>query len=296
VTAGIGSRLAYPFTPGSASFSYTPTVTDVYEVSVTWPLLTDTPQYAHHIVTHAGGSTDVYLDQNNNTNPGASTRWNSMGRRTLNAGTQYTVTVTTTGSSRGTGGINLRADAVKWEFAPLSPPQITGQPTNMTLCQGAGDAFSVTASGTAPLSYRWRKNGSPLSDLGNIYGATTATLTINHVAAGHAGSYDVVITNTGGSVTSEAATLTVMTPVQPDFDADCDVDAFDLEIFEACTTGPAIPYDPDNPPGECTLLLDDQGIIPADFDGDGDVDQTDFASFQRCYSGEGNHADLDCVG
>ncbi len=80
-----------------------------------------------------------------------------------------------------------------------------------------------------------------------------------------------------------------------DFNKDGDVDADDFVIFQACTTGPAIPYDPDNLPQGCELVPDDQGIIAADFDGDGDVDQEDVGVFQYCYSGADFPADPYCA-
>jgi hypothetical protein len=61
----------------------------------------------------------------------------------------------------------------------------------------------VVASGSATLSYQWRKGGTAIS------GATSATYTISATAASDAGSYDVVVTNSAGSVTSSAATLTI---------------------------------------------------------------------------------------
>jgi len=83
-----------------------------------------------------------------------------------------------------------------------------------------------------------------------------------------------------------------------DFDADGDVDGDDLTVFEACATGPAIPYNlaelPESDPG-CTLTPDGNGHIAADFDEDNDVDQSDFGSFQRCYSGAGSTADSACA-
>ena len=63
--------------------------------------------------------------------------------------------------------------------------------------------FSVTASSAAPLSYQWRKGGI------DIGGATGSSYTISSVALTNAGSYDVVVTNSCDSVTSDAATLTV---------------------------------------------------------------------------------------
>jgi PKD repeat protein len=79
---------------------------------------------------------------------------------------------------------------------------ITTQPLSQTVCPGASVTFSVTATGTG-LAYQWRKGGS------NIGGATSASYTIPSVAAGDAGSYDVVVTGTCGNVTSASATLTV---------------------------------------------------------------------------------------
>lgn len=63
--------------------------------------------------------------------------------------------------------------------------------------------FTVVASGTAPLTYQWRLNGS------NLGGATSATYSMANVQTGNAGAYSVVVANTAGSVTSATATLTV---------------------------------------------------------------------------------------
>jgi len=86
------------------------------------------------------------------------------------------------------------------------PPTIQTQPNNATVTQGQSASFSVAANGTAPLAYQWSLNGSALS------GATNASLTLTDVQATQAGSYTVVATNAGGSVTSQVATLTVDVP------------------------------------------------------------------------------------
>lgn|GEM_PF-2165501 len=82
-------------------------------------------------------------------------------------------------------------------------PSISAQPSSATPTAGQTVILSVTASGTNPLSYQWRKGGSPIG------GATAATLSFNSIAVSDTGSYDVVISNSVGSVTSSAATLTV---------------------------------------------------------------------------------------
>jgi len=82
-------------------------------------------------------------------------------------------------------------------------PTITTQPQSQTVTGGQSVSFSVLASGTAPLSYQWRKDGA------NIQGATSATYAIASVASSDAGSYDVVVSNSAGAVTSNPAILTV---------------------------------------------------------------------------------------
>jgi hypothetical protein len=84
-------------------------------------------------------------------------------------------------------------------------PTITSQPTNQTVSAGSPASFSVTATG-AGLSYQWRKNGAAIS------GATMSSFTIAAVTSGDAGNYDVVVTGTCGTVTSNAATLTITCP------------------------------------------------------------------------------------
>jgi gliding motility-associated-like protein len=86
-----------------------------------------------------------------------------------------------------------------------TPPVITAQPASTSACVGQGATFTVTATGTG-LAYQWRKGGV------NIPGATGSSYTIASVAITDAGSFDVVITGTCATVTSNAATLTINTP------------------------------------------------------------------------------------
>ena len=82
-------------------------------------------------------------------------------------------------------------------------PSITTQPAGGTICEGGNHSFSVTADGTATLSYQWKKDGS------NISGATSASYTVSTATTGDAGSYTCYVSNACGNVTSNAATLTV---------------------------------------------------------------------------------------
>lgn len=83
-------------------------------------------------------------------------------------------------------------------------PVITSQPSNTTVAAGQPASFSVTATGTAPLSYQWQRNGA------NISGATSATYTLpSATPADNGAQFRVIVTNSAGSATSNTATLTV---------------------------------------------------------------------------------------
>jgi hypothetical protein len=88
-------------------------------------------------------------------------------------------------------------------------PAIYTQPLSRTNLVGDTANFYVSASGTAPLSYQWRFNGTALD------GQTTATLNVANVQAANQGAYSVVVMNNMSpvaTVTSAVATLTLMTP------------------------------------------------------------------------------------
>jgi C1A family cysteine protease len=102
---------------------------------------------------------------------------------------------------------NLLANILSYA-ASISPsntlPAIVSQPQNVTVAVGSPVSFSVSATGSAPLRYQWRKNGTSLS------GATNASYSIASVTTGDAGSYSAVVANGAGSVTSSNATLSVL--------------------------------------------------------------------------------------
>jgi parvulin-like peptidyl-prolyl isomerase len=109
----------------------------------------------------------------------------------------YTVVVTNRAGNVTSTGAVLTVNA---------PPAVTSQPTAQAACLGTSVLFTVTATGAAPLSFQWRRDGV------DIAGATTALHTIPAVAAEHVGSYTVVVTNACGSVTSAPAALSLNAP------------------------------------------------------------------------------------
>src|SRR5205085_12409204 len=83
-------------------------------------------------------------------------------------------------------------------------PTITSQPRGVTVAVGQKATFTVVATGTAPLTYRWKKNGE------TIEGATSASYTTPAVEASDNGAaFYVVVRDSAGRVVSKTATLTV---------------------------------------------------------------------------------------
>jgi hypothetical protein len=83
-------------------------------------------------------------------------------------------------------------------------PSITTQPTNQSVIVGQTATFSVTATGSAPLSYQWYKNGSAISGANSTSYTTPATALTDNGA-----QFNVVVTNSVSTATSNTAILTV---------------------------------------------------------------------------------------
>ncbi len=96
-------------------------------------------------------------------------------------------------------------------FVTNVPPYLTSQPLSQNLKTGTNATFTVTAGGTASLSYQWRfKNVT-------IPGANSSSYTRQNLTTNDAGLYSVVVTNVTGAVTSGSALLTVIEPIPPQF-------------------------------------------------------------------------------
>ncbi|HEY4247959.1 MAG TPA: immunoglobulin domain-containing protein, partial [Lacunisphaera sp.] len=90
------------------------------------------------------------------------------------------------------------------ETATTGAPAITTQPSNVAVVTAGSAIFSVTATGTPAPTYQWLKNGA------SIAGATGSSYTIASASVADAASYTVVVTNSAGSVTSNAALLNLI--------------------------------------------------------------------------------------
>jgi hypothetical protein len=90
-----------------------------------------------------------------------------------------------------------------------TPPSITSQPQSVSVTVGQPATFAVGVTGTGPFTYQWRRNGTAIA------GATSDTYTIAATTTADNGAqFSVQVTNGLGSVTSNAATLTVAAPIQ----------------------------------------------------------------------------------
>jgi hypothetical protein len=108
-----------------------------------------------------------------------------------------------------------RLDQRLWYFNPstkqiqslamsiIRSPTITQQPAGASVAAGSPVYLSVTASGYGPLSYQWRFNGT------NLSGQTDFFLSFANAQPDQSGSYQVVVSNPYGSVTSTIAQVTV---------------------------------------------------------------------------------------
>jgi hypothetical protein len=82
------------------------------------------------------------------------------------------------------------------------------QPASQTILGGISVTLYVIASGAAPLSYQWEKNGTNF-----LISATNAVLTFTNLALSDSGSYAVLVTNHFNTVWSSNAVLTVLPSV-----------------------------------------------------------------------------------
>ncbi len=99
---------------------------------------------------------------------------------------------------------------MNFAYAANSAPQITTQPSNKTVTAPATATFTITASGTPTPTYQWKQEVSGGSSFTTISGATSASYTTPATSASNNGTkFECVATNSVGSATSNAATLTV---------------------------------------------------------------------------------------
>jgi len=130
----------------------------------------------------------THLQENDN-QPGLVTSYIAM---PVTHGTVYQILVTQANGLSSAGNIRLALD-----FEPvLEPPTITTAPTAQRVSIGSNVLLRVEAGGSGPLQYQWRRDGVAVS------GANASTLSLLGLTQDQQGSYDVVITNAAGTITT----------------------------------------------------------------------------------------------
>jgi hypothetical protein len=172
------------------------------------PLLTVQPASA----AVNAGQTATFSASATGTAP-ISYQWRKNGANIAAANaTSYTTPVTTTTDngakfdvvvSNSAGSVTSAQATLTVTSAPAAPT-ITTQPANQTVNAGQTATFSVSAYGTAPLSYQWQKNGAAITAATLNSYTTPVTTTADSGAL-----FRVVVSNAAGNVTSNTAMLTV---------------------------------------------------------------------------------------
>ena len=116
------------------------------------------------------------------------------------ASTEYDAVVT---YSSGVGTYTPDGISVLASLVGMVPPEITLDPVSQDKYVGEDVDFTIAATGTAPITYQWKKDGADLP------GETGTTLSLTSLTLADEGDYTCVATNAVGSDESTAATLTV---------------------------------------------------------------------------------------
>ena len=132
------------------------------------------------------------------------------------------------GSSLDMGGNEItvasggKLDGTPTGGAVVYGPTITKQPEAQSVIVGQTATFTITANGSEPLSYQWQKSDSS-DNWADISGAISTIYTTEATTTGMNGyQYRCVVSNSAGSVTSDAATLTVNAPTTYTISTDID--------------------------------------------------------------------------
>lgn len=123
-------------------------------------------------------------------------------------GNRYRIVATNTAGVATSNGASLTVSTTP--PPPTGGAEILTQPVSQLATVGGSVTFSVLATGSPAPSYQWRRNGAPIS------GATNSTLTLNGLSLSDSGAvFDVIVSNSNGSATSDPAVLTVTNTTGP---------------------------------------------------------------------------------
>ena len=106
------------------------------------------------------------------------------------------------------------ASGAAWSIESFAGvPIVVSQPASLTRPATSTANFRVSAVGTEPFQYQWRKDGIPIADGAKVSGAQASTLAISDLRKTDEGGYSAVVSNVDGTAISASATLAVTEPV-----------------------------------------------------------------------------------
>jgi len=150
----------------------------------------------------------------------------SLGEISTNTTSQafaFTTTTTVTGTyplitatlTDGSGDTSPFSNGVTVNTAPFAPIVITN-PSDQTVPEGQNATFTAAANGNPTPAVQWQVSTDGGKTFTTISGATSTTLTLKNITNSMNGNeYHAVFTNSIGSATTSAATLTVTAAVAP---------------------------------------------------------------------------------
>jgi len=208
----IGGTHAYPLPTTETGYDFTDDIWSFFSQYLTnpqgAPKIVAQPanntqlsgQPASFWVTATGSGPFSYQWQRNGVDiPGATSSWYTTSPvAQADNGTTFRAAV-----SSGSASVTSASATLTVRAAPAGPT-IATQPVDQAVIGGQPVSFTVAATGAAPLSYQWKKNGM------NIAGATAPSFIMPAAITADSGaSLMVVVTDGAGSVTSNRATLIV---------------------------------------------------------------------------------------
>jgi hypothetical protein len=206
-TSGQTGAQIYVLVTNASGSATSATATLTVTAAATAPTITQQPvsvsvtagQAASFSVIATGTAPLTYQWFMNGTATGTNSSTFSIAQTaTGQTGAQIHVKVSNTTGSATSNSVTLTVNP-----PPPTPPAISQQPTNATVTAGQSATFTVTATGTAPLTYQWFMNGDAVGTNSNTY-------TISQTTLGQSGAQIyVAVTNVVNTATSQTVTLTV---------------------------------------------------------------------------------------
>ncbi len=214
---------------------------NIDSANVPYPLLSATAISANPITFARAGLPPMFVAHGTNDSSVPSNQGKRMADALL-AAQSVSLWRPVTGAGHGVLGTITDTAAADWMAGILNGtllcPAITQQPTSTS---GSGAKFAVSATGTAPLTYRWQRETTPGTGVfaniadgasGNgatLSGTTTVSLSINNAGALDRAAYRCMITNACGNLASASAALTTSCPGNFNGTGDANVqDIFDF--------------------------------------------------------------------